>query len=86
MDIKETSELLAGLELVLVSTKKIFADGKVNLADLPAAMALLNKINEITVAIQGADQVPAEIKDLSPEEAQEVVAKLFAVIAAVKAA
>lgn len=86
METKETTELLTGIETLLVSAKKMFADGKVNLADLPALMSLLNKVGEITAAIQGADQVPAEIKDLSPEEAQQVVEKLFAVIAAVKAA
>lgn len=83
---KETTELLAGIEVVLVAGKKITADGKVNLSDLPTLVATLQKVDELTKAVQGIEQIPGEIKDLSAEEAQEIIAKLFAVIAAVKAA
>jgi hypothetical protein len=84
--VKETTEVLAALELILVSGKKILADGKVSILDLPVAMDLLGKLSQVTVAIEGAEQIPAEIKDLSVEETQELVAKVFAVLAAVKAA
>lgn len=83
---QQTKELLEGLELVLVQIKKIAKDGKVNLADLPAAMEVLNNISKVTAAIEGVEQVPAELKDITLAEAQELIAKLFAVVAAVKAA
>lgn len=84
--IKETQELLKGIELLLIDVKKVAADGKLNLADLPVAKDLVNQLGELTAAIQGVKEVPAEIKNLSAEELQAVGAQVLAMFAAIKAA
>lgn len=84
--IKESLEVMEGLKALGIAAKKISADGKVNLADLPEILALLQKVQLIVESVKGVDQIPAEIKDLSEEESKELLAKLFEVMAAIKAA
>lgn len=84
--IKEISEFLAGVRLLGVDAKKVLADKKVNLADLPVAMDLLQHSDAIVQAAVGADQIPAEVKDLSAEEAQQVLAELFDVMKSIREA
>lgn len=86
MEIKESKEAIAGIELLLVDGKKILADKKVNLADLPVAMDLLGKMNLVIEGISGANLIPAEIKDLSGDEAKELLDAVLKMLAAVKAA
>lgn len=84
--IKESLELLDGLKILAIDVKKVLADGKVSIADLPVAMELLGQLGVLTSAIQGVDQILTEAKDLSPEEINTLVAKVFEVVAAFKAA
>lgn len=84
--IKESLELLDGLKILAIDVKKVFADGKVSIADLPVAMELLGQLGTLTAAIQGVDQILVEAKDLSAEEINALVAKVFEVVAAYKAA
>lgn len=84
--VKESMELLEGVKILGVSGKKILADGKVSVADLPEVMALATKAQAIVDAVQGIEGVLPEVKDLSQEEAQAIVAKVFEVISAIKAA
>lgn len=84
--IKEISEVLEGVKVLGVSGKKIFADGKVSVADLPEAMALVAKAQAIVDAVEGIDGVFPEVKDMDGAEAQAVLAKVFEVIAAIKGA
>ena len=86
MEIKEMKELLAGVEMLLVGIKKIVADGKVNVADLPALMEMAQKASMLVAAVEGAKEIPAEVKDLSAEEAQELLAIMYALVKNVKAA
>lgn len=83
--VKETLETLAGLETLVVSGKKIFADGKVNLADLPEFLAIAQKSDILVAAVEGADQIPKEIGDLSEAEAALVMAATFSLVRAIKA-
>lgn len=84
--IKETLEVLDGVKVLIVQAKAVFADGKVNLADLPVLLGLLQNLSVLNAAVQGADQVIAEAKDLSSEEATVVIAKVLELVAAVKGA
>lgn len=84
--IKETLELLQGVKDLVVDFKKVFADGKVNIEDLPVAMELLGQMGELTAAAQGVNDVWPELKDLSGDEIDQVVAKALEVVAAFKAA
>ncbi len=84
-DIKETLELLDGVKKLGVGIKKVLADGKLNLADLPVLIGLIQDFPTLTAAAQGADQIPTEIKDLTMAEANQLVAKVMEVVAAIKA-
>lgn len=84
--IKELLELLEGVKTLALDGKKVMADGKVNLADLPVAMELLNQFDVLSAAVKGADQIPGEFKDLSIGEIEQIVAKVLEIAAALKAA
>lgn len=86
MEIKETLEMLEGVKVLAVSGKKIFADGKVSIADLPVALELLAQFGTLNAAVAGADQVIPEMKDLSADEANQIVAKVLEIVAVIKAA
>lgn len=75
---KGTKELTEVVDLGLAGVDafiKIKADGKVDLNDLPLA---LNFLTQIGPALDKIDQVPAEIKDLSVEEASALTAHVMA--------
>jgi hypothetical protein len=84
--VKEIKELIAALEVVGVAAKKISADGKINALDIPHAIEALMKVQVVVDGIAGLDQIPAEIKDLSAPEAQEILQALIDAVAKVKAA
>lgn len=84
--IKESLELLEGIKVLGVTGKKVFADGKVNLADLGLVMGLMQDFAKLNAAVAGVDQVLPEAKDLTVEEANALVAKVLEVVAAIKAA
>lgn len=84
--IKEISEVLEGVKVLGVAGKKILADGKISVADLPEAMALVSKAQMIVAAVEGIEGVLPEAKDLDSEEAAAIVAKVYEVIAAIKGA
>lgn len=86
MDVKEIMEALEGMKLMGVFGKKVSADKMVNLADLPYLMELAGHSSELYAAVDGIKLIPAEVKDLSAEEANQVLAKIFEVLAAIKAA
>lgn len=83
--VKESLELLDGVKVVLVAGKKVMADGKVNLQDLPVAVELLQKINVLVAAVDGIDKVPAEIKDIDIAELQLLGAKVIEIVQALRA-
>ena len=84
--IKETLELLEGVKVLVLESKKVLSDGKVSFSDLPALLGLLQKFSVLSAAVQGASEVVAEAKDLSSDEANIVVSKVLEIVAAVKAA
>lgn len=84
--IKEILELLEGVKLLGVAGKKVFADGKVDMNDLSIALGLLQNLKVLSDAVAGVDQVIEEAKDLSADEANQIVMKVIELIAAYKAA
>lgn len=84
--IKESLELLEGLKVLAVDAKKITADGKVDMADIPAALDILKNFGTLNDAVQGVDQIPAEFSDLSEDEIKELGAKAFELILVIKGA
>lgn len=84
--VKEIKELLEGVKVLGIQTKKVLADGKVSLTDLPVLIEVFQNYQVLVDAVQGADQIPNEVKDLDGTEAQEVLAKVLEVANAIKAA
>lgn len=82
---KELMEALDAVEALVVAGKAIMADGKINLDDLPAAMALLPQASKIVEGFKGLDALPAEAKDIREDEALEIVKKLYSIGAKLEA-
>ncbi len=84
--VQNIEEVLSAIELLGVSAKEVMKDGKVDLTDLAVVMKLATQASVFTKAVEGIDQVIPEAKDIDAEEAKVLVAKLFAVFSAIKAA
>lgn len=82
---KEINEILDGIELLVVSGKKIAKDG-VSLADLPEAVELVKHVDIIIEAVKGAELAIVEAKELTQEELLALGMRVFALVKAVKAA
>lgn len=70
LPIKETKELLvAGFQGAAIF-KSALADGKIGIGDIGLILPLIGVLNS---AVDGIDQVPAELADLSEGEYDELV-------------
>lgn len=82
--IKETKDVLVAVNKLAVDTIKAAKDG----LDLSDLSVLVGALDEIKNAVEGAGEISAEMKDLSREEAQqlmfEAVAIVFNVLEALK--
>lgn len=83
MDLKNTKELIDGLKLVGINGKKAFKDG-ININDLQYLLQIANNFKVLSAAIDGIGDVPKEVKDLSGDEVQELVAHLLLAINEIK--
>jgi len=86
MDIKNSMEALEAMKQAGVVAKKIFKDGKINAEDLALLPELASASPALLAAIEGIGEIPAEVKELSEDEAKQLVAKIFEVFSAIKAA
>lgn len=66
--VKEILELIAGLKEVALLAKLSLKDGKIDMADLPLLMQLLNKQKVLSDALTGLGEVVGEAKDLTVDE------------------
>lgn len=73
MDIKNLKELVSAVAKSVKAGLSIAADGKIALDDLGAIIALAPVVGP---AIEGIDQLPAEIKDMNQEELAELLAHI----------
>ena len=71
MEIKETKELLAGIELISVKAGEILKDG-IDASDLPKLLELLSNFSVIIEAVKGITEIDDELKELSEQEAIEL--------------
>jgi len=83
---KEIKEVIEGLKVIAVTVKKITADGKVNLEDLPHVMSVVADSAKIVEAFKGLDVAAKEAQTLTEEEAKEIVALLYSAAKAVQEA
>lgn len=85
MEIKETKELLDGLEVAAKAIAKIAKDKKINAEDLPVLISLATDFEKLVAAFSGLEEVPAELKDLDEAEVIAIISKLYAIGKSVKA-
>lgn len=85
LGIKESLELVAGIELVTVSTLDIAKDG-LGADDIPKALELVKKSDVIVEAVKGIDLVDDEVKDLDQAELIQLGTATFAMIKKIVAA
>lgn len=83
--IKEISELLEGLKLLGVAGTKIAKDG-IKFDDVAHLVALATEFGKLKSAFEDLKEIPAEAKDLKQDEVLAIVAKVFEIIEAIKAA
>lgn len=84
--IKEIKELLAGVEVLAVAIKKVMKDGKVDLQDAAVLVELGAQFPVLMAAVEGIKEIPAEAKEISAEEAIELVGKIYDIAKKVQAA
>mgnify|MGYP001163365085 CR=1 FL=1 len=75
--IKETKEVIAAVVLLKDAVVKIAADGKIGFDDAAAVVELAGHAKELTDAVEGFNQVGAELKNLDASEAKELLILLI---------
>lgn len=68
--IKETEEAVNFTVELANAVKNVSADGW----QVSDAFALIPVLSELPGAVKGADQIPAELEDLDPQEEQQLIA------------
>jgi hypothetical protein len=82
--IKEVSEFLDGLKIVIPELLEIQKDG-LGLDDIDNIVNLLTKADVLQEAVKDLDKAKEELKDLDKEEALLLVGKIMDVVELVKA-
>lgn len=83
---KELKELLVSLKDIAVFAKKVAADKKVNLEDLPALVDLAKNMDEVLAGFDGLNKIPDEVKDIDEAEAMELLGQVLKLVKEIKAA
>jgi hypothetical protein len=83
--IKETLEILDGLELLGVAGVKISKDG-LAMDDIVHLVSVAKEFEVLSDAVEGGDDALKELKDLDQDEAISLLVRLFALVKALKSA
>jgi len=75
-DIDKIEKAAEALAHIIIAGKKISADKKVDLQDLPAAMELITKLPSIVEAFTAYQEIVAEAKDLDIAEVVTLIKKV----------
>lgn len=84
--VKELKEVIIAIEPIAVFVKKVAADKKVGLDDLPYLIDLSKQLDTIAAGVNDAEIAVEEIKDLDESEVLEIVGQLIKLAKAIKAA
>lgn len=77
LDLKESLEMLKGVELVLDAIFKVMEDGKADLSDLTVLVDLAKQYEEFAKAVNNAGLIPAELKDLDQVEMLSLAGAIY---------
>lgn len=78
--------ILDTIKVLGVTGKKVLADGKVNIADLPHAIALLSQVSVMVDSVKGAKGALKQAKDLKEDEVVAIIQKIYDVVEAIESA
>ena len=84
--IKETKEIISGVKLLGVDVASALADGKIDFSDVQYAVDLAKNAQVLVDAVNGANQVGSEIKDLDQAELLELGTAAFDMVKSIIAA
>lgn len=74
--IKETLEMLEGMGEAAAIVKKI-AEGGLSIADLAHIKDVAAALPVMKEAVDGADEIPAELKDLDKVEVTQIIGAIY---------
>jgi len=83
-DIKELSEVLDAMELMVMTAAKVMKDGKIRLNDLLVLKDLLGEYKVVYKAFKGLKEIPTEIKDLDSSEIMQLGQRVLELVAKIK--
>jgi hypothetical protein len=86
LGVEKIEKLVDALGHVIIAGKKVTADKKVDLNDLPAIMELLMKVPAIVDAFKQVSDVWLEVKDVDVDEAIQLIVKINAKVKEIEAA
>jgi hypothetical protein len=86
MEIKQTKELIKGLELLGVVGKKIAKDNKIGVDDIVHLIHLGQNMDVLVAAFSGLQDIKAELSNLSQDEVLEIIGALYAAADAINKA
>jgi hypothetical protein len=81
--IKETMELIDGLEVALVGVIGIAKDGFSLEQDLPKLLALAGEAQKLSDAVADVTKAKDELMDIDVEEAKQLVDRLYKMAGAI---
>jgi len=84
LDLKETTEMIDALELILDGGIDILKDGEVDWKDSLVALRVLKNYKLFAEAVKDHDMIPAELKKISEVEACMLVKALYPLLKKVK--
>lgn len=82
--VKESLEIIDGIEVLVDAGAEIMEDGKVNLSDVAALVSLAKKFDVLKAAVDGAKEAPEEMKDLDEMELIQLGSKVYGLIKKIK--
>lgn len=84
--IQQIMELIAGLKALGLAGRAVMKDGKISVADLAVVPKLLEQQQVLVAAFMGLGELKDEVKNVSGDEAVQIVAALFAAAKEIKEA
>ena len=82
--IKESMEILDGLEVIIDAGAEVMADGEVNLSDINALIEVAKKFDILKKAVDNAGEASDEMKDLDEMELIQLGSKAYSLIKKIK--
>lgn len=86
LTVKNTVELLQGLEVMSKFAGEVARDGKVQADDLIHLIDVAKSFDQLKAAVEGVDEVDDELKDLDQAEILEIISAAQKVYKAFKEA